>query len=109
MDWILNTFGQEPESLFWQIFLNCRYNDDFLDFLPAKAVSERVDFHQKFYQGRDDRIGNWHIVRPGIYLSKKEMNDFLSETIEHLLKTHQYVQKHPALSLNHSILELNSS
>lgn len=27
-----------PESLFWMVFMDCQYEDDFLDFLPVKAV-----------------------------------------------------------------------
>jgi hypothetical protein len=100
---------RQPESLFWRVFLNCSYNNDFLDFLPARAVAERVDYIQKFYQRRDERIEDWYIKRPGIYLSEKEMNDFLSETVEFLLKTYQYIQNHPTLSENHSVLELNFS
>jgi len=100
---------KEPESLFWRVFLNCQYNNEFLDFLPARAVAERVDYIQKFYQRRDERIEGWYIKRPGIYLSEKEMSDFLSETVEILIKTYQYLQNHPALSENHSILELNFS
>lgn len=100
---------REPESLFWRVFLHCRFNNDFLDFLPARAVAERVDYIQNFYQRRDERIDEVYINRPGIYLSEEEMNDFLSETVEFLLKTYQYLENHPVLPVNHSILELNFS
>lgn len=98
---------QTPGSLFWRIFLNSEYDNDFLDFLPKAAISERIDYIKKFYQRRDEPIENRYIKRPGLYLSNVELNNFLTDSVNFLFKTYQYLQKNPDFSNECSVLELN--
>ena len=66
-----------PESIFWQVFLDCRYDHDFLEFLPQKAVQQRLEYIQAFYQRTDEKIENWYIDRPDKYLTVQEMDSFI--------------------------------
>lgn len=100
---------KEPGSLFWRVFLNCRYNDDFLDFLPKAAIAERLAYIKQFYQRTDERIENWYIRRPDIYLKESDMDLFLSEAVEFLFNGYQFLQNNPDISGKHSMLELNFS
>ena len=66
-----------PDSVFWRVFLKGTYDEDYLDFLPQKAVQLRIDYIQTFYQRTDERIEQWYIERPNLYLSEQEMNRFV--------------------------------
>lgn len=68
-----------PDSLFWKVFLGCKYQDDFLDFLPAKAIQTRIDYIKEFYQRTDEKLEAWYIQRPDKYLSIWEMEGFLEK------------------------------
>ncbi len=72
-----------PESLFWKVFLACSYQADYLDFLPAEAVRQRVEYIRTFYQ-RDDEAIQAMLSRPYIYLSEGEMDGFVERTVQAL-------------------------
>ena len=73
-----------PESVFWKVFLACSYRADYLDFLPAEAVRQRVEYIRAFYQ-RDDEAIQAMLSRPYIYLSEREMDAFVERTAGHLI------------------------
>ena len=98
---------REPQALFWRVFQYCSYNEDFLDFLPKTAIAERLAYIKQFYQRTDERIENWYIRRPDIYLKESEMDLFLSEAVEFLFNGYQFLQNNPDIKGKHSLLELN--
>lgn len=70
---------QHPDCLFWTVFLNCEYCDDYLDLIPAKALHVRVDYIRKYYQEDDEKIRAM-MNRPFEYLSKVHMNQFVENS-----------------------------
>ena len=77
-----------PESLFWRVFLDCRYTDEHLDFMPAEAVQQRIDYIKTYYQRRDEKVQALY-ERPYIYLSQAEMDRFVEETTQQLYRIYQ--------------------
>ena len=77
-----------PESLFWRVFLGCDYTDKHLDFMPAEAVQQRIDYIKTYYQRRDEKIQALY-ERPYIYLSQAEMDRFVDETTRRLYRIYQ--------------------
>jgi hypothetical protein len=67
-----------PETLFWQVFLNCRYEASYLEFLPARAVQMRIDYIKEYYQRNDEEIQALY-SRPYIYLSQEQYDDFVEQ------------------------------
>ncbi|MFX0093618.1 MAG: zinc dependent phospholipase C family protein, partial [Candidatus Hodarchaeota archaeon] len=37
-----------PNSLFYQIFLNCEYVENYLDFMPIEAVQQRISYIKEY-------------------------------------------------------------
>jgi hypothetical protein len=66
-----------PDSLFWRVFLNAEYEEDYLEFLPRAAIQERISNIKNLYQRTDEDIENWYGKRPDKYLSQQEMDDFI--------------------------------
>jgi len=77
-----------PESLFWRVFLGCEYTDEYLDFMPAEAVQQRIDYIKTKYQRRDEKVQALY-ERPYIYLSQAEMDRFVEETTQQLYRIYQ--------------------
>jgi hypothetical protein len=78
-----------PDSIYWRVFLNCRYEADYLPFLPQEAITMRIEGIKELYQREDERIEEWYIQRPDLYLCEVEMNAFIKETTGILEKTYQ--------------------
>jgi hypothetical protein len=81
---------REPDSIFWNVFLDCTYDREYLGFLPKGAVQLRLAYIKELYQRVDDEIEAWYITRPGIYLSEDEMNVFIESTTEILYKIYDH-------------------
>jgi len=96
---------RERDSLFWRVFLQTAYTEDFLDFLPQEAVGQRLEYIKELYQRTDNRVEEWYIERPDIYLTEREMTQFVEEGAEKLYKAFQYLQQEPDTSGLHSLLE----
>ena len=77
-----------PESLFWRVFLGCEHTDEYLDFMPAEAVQQRIDYIKTYYQRRDEKVQALY-ERPYIYLSHAEMDRFVEETTQWLYRIYQ--------------------
>ncbi len=56
-----------PNSIFWEVFLDCEYMDDFLPFLPREAIRERTTYIKEFYQRTDQKLQEWYGIRPDKY------------------------------------------
>lgn len=77
-----------PEALYWRVFLQCAYEEAYtLDFMPDEAVQQRIAYIQTWYQEQSDEVRALY-GRPYIYLSQTEMDRFVVETTERLLRIH---------------------
>ncbi len=81
-----------PHSLFWRVFLQCEYIDDYLDFLPVEAVRQRIDYIKTFYQRTDAKVEEWYVQRPCLYLSETEMDEFVGDTTQRLYDVYAYLK-----------------
>ena len=95
-----------PESLFWRVFLDCRYTDEHLDFMPAEAVQQRIDYIKTYYQRQDEKVQALY-ERPYTYLSQAEMDHFVEETTQRLYQIYQLLWEDEVDTSGHfSALEL---
>jgi hypothetical protein len=80
---------ENPNSIFWRIFLDCSYEQDCVPFLPKPAVQQQLAYIKEFYQRKDEKVEAWYIQRPDIYLRKGEMEAFIQDAASTLLKAHK--------------------
>jgi hypothetical protein len=73
-----------PQSIFWVEFLPANYLDDYLPFLPQKAVRMRIQYIKEFYQRTDVQLETRLIQRPNLYLRREEMDDFVEQSVKRL-------------------------
>ncbi len=71
-----------PDCLFWQVFLDCEYTEEYLDYLPKEAICRNLAHIKTFYQRTDDEIEKWYIQMPGIYLTAQVMDSFVEESTQ---------------------------
>ncbi|NUM46224.1 MAG: zinc dependent phospholipase C family protein [Anaerolineales bacterium] len=81
----------EPHALFWQVFLHCTYETNYLDFMPIEAVQQRVAYIQQFYQQVDDWVQAAYL-RPYTYLPQARMDQFVMDTTEKLIGVYKQLQ-----------------
>jgi hypothetical protein len=79
---------EHPDSLFFRDFQAYEYRQDYLGFLSTGAIKHRIDEIRTLYQ-RDDERTRSLMERPFIYLSKDDMNRFISNATDHLKRIHQ--------------------
>jgi hypothetical protein len=97
------------DCLFWRVFLEAQLASAELDFLPPAAVVRQMRHIKEFYQRDDDEIKAM-MARPMIYLSKSEMDRFVSNAIERIFAIYQILwPTPPALDGFSSSLELLTS
>ena len=100
---------EHPDSLFWPSFLDVEPASADLDFLPPEALPHQLKHIKSFYQRDDDEIKTM-MARPMEYLPKSEMDRFVEDTSERLLKIYQFLWPNPpALDGKVSALELTES
>ncbi len=80
-----------PNSIFWKVFLDCDYAQDFLPFLPAENIQIRISYIKEFYQRTDQKLEDWYGARPDKYLSKLEMDNFINLATEKLHQIYTYL------------------
>jgi hypothetical protein len=83
-----------PECLFWTYFLQAEYQQDFLDFLPRRLVSERLDYIKTFYQRTDDDVENTLRLKGNTYLNEAEMALFVDGAYRDLLRIYRMIWEH---------------
>ncbi|MEW5827466.1 MAG: hypothetical protein AB1846_01145 [Chloroflexota bacterium] len=76
-----------PESLFQRVFLDAKPDTAGLDFLPPEALSRQLAYIKEFYQRTDERVQEAY-RREYIYLSQAEMDAFVDETAEYLVRAY---------------------
>ena len=74
---------RHPEAFFWQSFLDSHYTKDYLDFMPVKAVQERIAHIKDFYRRQDEKTAAL-LGRPFKYLTQVKMDTFVEKTTERL-------------------------
>ena len=95
-----------PSSIFWQWFLKSEIQESYLEFLPKEAIHHRIEYIKEYYQRQDDKVQELY-ERPYIYLSKAEMDKFVSSVSQKLLTIYRYLcHEKQAISRYSSALEL---
>ena len=79
---------ENPDGIFWKIFLPAEPNSADLDFLPNQALRHQLGYIKSFYQRRDEKIDAM-CARPMIYLPPAEMDAFIHEATERIEKIHR--------------------
>ena len=98
----------QPESIFWRVFLDSEYDQDYLEFLPNEAVQQRLAYIKDLYQRTDEKIEEWYIQRPDQYLSKKEMDEFIAKATDTLYQIYLHLWSKNEKTINvSSALRLN--
>lgn len=83
-----------PQSLYWRIFLACEYPVNYLDFLLPEGVQQRID-HIKTYYQREDEHSREVLNRERIYLTMPDVDNFITGAVA--LLSHWF-SSHPPLS-----------
>ncbi len=85
-----------PESLFWRVFVGCRYERDDLPFLPPQAVRRQLAYIQDWYRSDDAEIRAM-LARPFDYLTPAQVDGFVAGAIRKLLGIydHLWLEKAP--------------
>lgn len=78
-----------PQSLYWQVFLNCRYDRHDLPFLRLEGVQERIRYIQEYYRSKSAAELAEIEQRPFEYLNRAEMDGFVSSAIETVYNSYQ--------------------
>lgn len=77
-----------PDSIFWRVFVNCRYERDDLPFLPPAAVRRQMAYIQDWYRSDDTEIRAM-LARPFVYLNQAQVDAFIDGASEKLKRIHQ--------------------
>ncbi len=92
--------------IFWRVFLNCSYQRTDLDFLPVEAVQQRIAYIKDYYQSNEQTVLDM-LNRPYIYLSKGQMDAFVEESAQTIVKIYQKLRCSEVLPAGYiSCLEL---
>ena len=109
-DWYgldLEFVRNNKESFFWTVFLDTQYDQDFLSYMPPRAIKMRIEGIKELYQRNDAEIEEWYGRRPDKYLSREEYDRFVTDNTQRL--NHAYealvLEKIPILD-RLSVLEL---
>ena len=78
-------------SLFWRVFLDSQYDQEYLDFLPGEAIRQSNDYIKGFYQRTDEEMEQRYGRRPCAYLSEAEMDRFVGEATARLFQIYEYL------------------
>ena len=98
---------EHPECIFWNLFQKCECNEQYLDFLPLKAIRKRIEGIRSFYQNKDE-IKRRTKPRPFIYLSEETANKFVERFSRQTKDIYDHLKKHTSdVSSCYSTLELH--
>jgi hypothetical protein len=79
-----------PDSLFWTIFLQSEYRENYLEFLPEAGVRHQIRYIQDYYQRNDEKVEQI-VVRPRQYLTEAEMDIFIERACATVEAGYQWV------------------
>ena len=80
-----------PESLFWSVFVDARYQHEYLDFFPDGAIGEKLAYIQEFYQRTDEDVEAKLRLKDNLYFSKVEMDQFIDDAVDDLLSIYRAI------------------
>lgn len=96
---------EHPESIFWGLFQKCECTEEYLDFLPTRAVRNRIEGIRRFYQNKEQF--KYHKNRPFVYLSVEVMGMFVERSTQKIKNIHDYLRNHKLdISRGSSVLQL---
>lgn len=80
-----------PDSLFWTVFIDARYEQEYLPFFPEGAISEKLEYIRDFYQRTDDKVEGSLRLENNIYLNQAEMGLFVDGAYRDLYRIYQAI------------------
>ena len=96
-----------PDSFYWRIFLDSKYEVDYVPFLPPAAIAERLEYIKELYQREDERIEEWYIQRSDLYLGEVEMDAFIDDAVGIMQEAYQmFWEGDGEVRDNSSVLEI---
>lgn len=69
--------SENPDCLYWRVFMKCQYRTDCIDIIPQAALTQRVDYIRKEYQPDEEKLA---ILKkpPFEFLNKQQMDEFIA-------------------------------
>jgi hypothetical protein len=80
-----------PESLFWIVFVDARYEREYLDFFPEGAIAEKLMYIRDYYQRTDEDIETKLRLENNLYLTAAEMSKFINDAVRDLTRIYQAI------------------
>lgn len=80
-----------PESLFWRVFLDSVYENEYLDFFPSGAIENQLAYIKNFYQRTDHEVESKLRLSNNIYLNEAEMALFVDGAYRDLLRIYHSI------------------
>lgn len=90
-----------PNSLFWIVFLNAATPSDYLPYLPENALAHQLNYIRQFYSTPKPALD-----RDYLYLNETTMKRYVDESAALLLQIYHLLQKGVALNGKHTALQL---
>jgi hypothetical protein len=72
-----------PDCLYWKVFMNCSYPENYLDFLLPLGVRNVIQHIQEYYQ-RTDTHAEERVNRQRIYLTADQVDSFVEQASRRL-------------------------
>jgi hypothetical protein len=88
----------DPGGIFWQVFLPAEYAAQYLDFFPLEAIPQQLEYIKAFYQRQDEEVEDRLRLSDNIYLTEKEMNDFVESAAQTILSIYEQIWNQGVLS-----------
>ena len=73
-----------PNSLFWNVFLDCEYPTNYLDILLPEGVQQRIEYIKTYYRRKDAETDEIY-SRQRIYLTEEKVDQFVEEATKRLI------------------------
>lgn len=98
-----------PDSLFWTVFLDAGYEQEYLSYFPEGAISEQLAYIREFYQRTDEKVEESLRLENNIYLNEAEMSLFVDGAYRDLYRVYQAIwDRGDSVGDMHSAVEMFS-
>lgn len=81
----------DPDGIFWQVFLPAEYTTQYLDFYPPEAIPQQLEYIKTYYQRQDEEVENRLRFSENIYLTAKEMDDFVDNAVRTIISIYDQI------------------
>lgn len=100
---------KHPDSLFWKVFVQAEYTQNYLDHFPDEAIPKQLAYIKEFYQRRDPQLEEAYRLNNNIYLTEVEVAAFVDLSIKQLFSIYQklYIENIDIPEGAESALDLN--